>query len=149
VLSARRSRVIVSAAFAIAAGMLMVVAFAQPLVGPPVTPVTIPSPSPAVLVPLTVQALADKAASFHYSSRIDRTVIVQLGKVSRSSGGYGIWGATDGTWVIAMVGDFRQSRGVLPVPNHQCEVWFVNSLGLTFATHGGTIQTCDPYFAAK
>lgn len=99
--------------------------------------------------PAVVQAVAERVTtSFDGIVRMDRKEVVQLGDVSRADGP-GIAGATDGSWAIVVVGDIRQTMGVMAVPNSQCAIWFVNSLGQIFATQRGPITRCDPYLAAR
>lgn len=118
-------------------------------VAPSATPVVAPSPLPSVRVlPAAVQAVVDRIAPpFDGVLRVDRLVAVQLRDVDRP-GSFGIPGATDGTWAVAVVGEFRQTRGFLPTGNHHCHIWFVNAAGFAFASQGGAVGKCDPYIAA-
>ena len=141
-----RARILL-AVLAVGIGLLLLLVATRPVV--PLTPVVAPGPTTAVRVPPAVQAVVDRIAP-HYDGvlRVDRKVVVQLRDVDRP-GSYGIPGVTDGTWAIAVVGEMRQTRGVLPIPNSQCRIWFVNSEGSTLAAGGGALSRCDPYFSAK
>lgn len=114
------------------------------------TPLVAPTPAAAVRVPPPeVQAFADRVnPSFDGVMRMDRKVVVQLGDLDRRDSP-GIAGATDATWAIAVVGDIAQTRGLMPAPNSQCAVWFVDSLGLPFAFQRGAVSACDPYVASR
>jgi hypothetical protein len=51
-------------------------------------------------------------------------------------------------WVIAIVGDIRQTRGLLPRPNSQCRLsayWALT--GELWSTAEGPLSMCQPYFA--
>lgn len=134
----------------IALATVLLLTFLRPSDTPTVTPVAAPSATPLVrLLPAEVQAVADRIAPpFDGVLRVDRKVAVQLRDVDRRDSP-GIMGATDGTWAIAVVGEFRQTWGFLPAPNHQCHIWFVNAAGFAFASQGGAVSKCDPYMSAK
>lgn len=147
-LHSRRARLGFVGASVVAA-LLVVFALPQAF-APPIQTVAPASPTATVpSTPAVVQALADRVTtSFDGIVRMDRKVVVQLRDVSRADGP-GIAGATDGSWAIVVVGDIRQTMGVMAVPNSQCAIWFVNSLGQVFATQRGAITWCDPYLAAR
>jgi hypothetical protein len=51
-------------------------------------------------------------------------------------------------WVIAIVGDIRQTRGVLPRPNSQCQLSaYWAETGEPWSTAEGSLSMCQPYFA--
>lgn len=51
-------------------------------------------------------------------------------------------------WVIAIVGDIRQTWGVLPRPNAQCKLYaYWASTGQLWSTAEGSLSMCQPYFA--
>ena len=51
-------------------------------------------------------------------------------------------------WVIAIVGDIRQTRGVLPRPNSQCQLSvYWASTGDLWSTAEGPLSMCQPYFS--
>ena len=144
-----RSRlVLLAAAAAAACSLLFVLAAHEPLA----TPTTTAAPSPISSTPVppaAVQAIADRIAPpYDGVLRVDRKVVVQLRDVERP-GSYGIPGVTDDIWAIAAVGEMRQTRGVLPIGNSQCRIWFVNWEGRHVAASGGGLGSCDPNFSAK
>jgi len=50
-------------------------------------------------------------------------------------------------WVIAVVGDIRQTRGVLPRPHAQCKLHaYWASTGELWSTAEGSLSMCQPYF---
>lgn len=145
-----RSRALLAGTVAIAGGLLLLTIAFRPSDAPSVTPIALPSPSAVVqLPPAYVQAVMDSIAPpYGGVIRVDRKVAVQLRGVDRRND-VGIWGATDGTWAVAAVGEFRQTRGLLPAPNHQCHIWYVNAAGFAFASRGGDLGTCDAYMSAQ
>ena len=145
-----RSRVLLAGATAIASGLLVLTIAVRTSDLPTVTPIASPSPSALVRVPpAEVQAILDGIAPNNGSViRVDHKVAVQLRDVDRRDSP-GIMGATDGTWAIAVAGEFRPSRAVLPTGNVQCRIWFINAAGLQFASHEGGLSRCDPYMSAK
>ena len=138
-----RARILL-AAMAVAIGLVLLLIATRPVM--PMTPVVAPLPTTSVRVPpAVVQAVADRIIPrYEGVLRVDRKVVVQLGDVDRRDGP-GIPGATDGTWAIAVIGEMRQTRGLLPAPNSQCAIWFVNSEGFAFASQRGALSKCDPY----
>jgi hypothetical protein len=51
-------------------------------------------------------------------------------------------------WVIAIVGDIRQTRGVLARPNSQCQLSvYWASTGELWSTAEGSLSMCQPYFS--
>jgi hypothetical protein len=51
-------------------------------------------------------------------------------------------------WVIAIVGDIRQTWGVLPLPNSQCKLSaYGAATGEIWSTREGPVAICQPYFA--
>jgi hypothetical protein len=135
-----------------AAAVAALTVFAATRPDPPIaTPVVLPSAtSQARVLPAAVQAYADGVSvSFDGIERMDRKVVVQLGDVPRPAGSPAISGATDATWAIVVVGDIRQTWGLLPVPNGECAIWFVNSIGEVVATQRGALSACDPYLVVR
>ena len=50
-------------------------------------------------------------------------------------------------WVVAVVGEIRQSRGVLARPNSQCQLHaFRANTGEIWSTSEGSLALCQPYF---
>jgi hypothetical protein len=51
-------------------------------------------------------------------------------------------------WVVAVIGEMRQSFGVLPVPNFPCGLFAYNAeTGDIWSSGGGSLSNCQPYFA--
>jgi len=51
-------------------------------------------------------------------------------------------------WVIAIIGDIRQTWGLLPTPNSQCKLSaYRAATGEIWSTSEGSLAMCQPYFA--
>src|SRR5688572_3076669 len=148
-MSWRVGRVALAGAAAVLLGLLLLFQMSGP-VAPTATPVDLPTSSSHVrLPPSSVQSMADRVTvSFDGIVRVDRKVVLRLSEVSRSLEP-AISGATDATWAIAVVGDIRQTWGLLDAGNSRCAIWFVNTLGQIFATQRGAISRCDPYMNTR
>jgi hypothetical protein len=117
---------------------------------PSVTPVPSPTPLPSGVVdpkPLVQQATRLNGGLL----RVDDVAakLVSSGDYTGATTTFGPGVSVPGTvWVVAVVGDIRQTWGLLPRPNSQCQLSaFRADTGELWSTSQGSLALCQPYFA--
>jgi hypothetical protein len=111
-----------------------------------------PSPTPLPSGVVDPQPLLRAAARVNGAVlRVDDAA-VKLVSTADYSGGRATVGpgvnAPATVWVIAIVGDIRQTWGLLPRPNAQCKLYaYWASTGELWSTAEGALSMCQPYFA--
>jgi hypothetical protein len=116
---------------------------------PSPTPPPVPTPLPSGVV--DPQSLIQQATRLGGVLRVD-DVATRLMSATDYSGGTTVPGpgvrVPSTVWVIAIVGDIRQTSGLLPRPNSQCQLLaFWATTGEVWSSREGPLAVCQPYFA--